>query len=75
MHPNEQLIERFYTSFQKRDPDGMVACYHPEIRFSDPVFPDLRGESAGAMWRMLSARAKSFSTRLTPTARKPVSIS
>src|SRR4051812_34937346 len=60
MHPHEQLIERFYTCFQKRDADGMVACYHPEISFSDPVFPDLRGESVGAMWRMLGARAKSL---------------
>ena len=35
----------------------MVACYHSEIRFSDPVFPSLQGERAGGMWRMLCARA------------------
>lgn len=60
MHPNAQLIERFYTAFKRRDPDGMVACYHPEVMFSDPVFTDLRGPRAGAMWRMLNARAKSI---------------
>jgi len=60
MHPHAALIERFYTSFQARDVEGMVACYHPDIHFSDPVFPDLRGESAGMMWRMLAARAKSL---------------
>lgn len=58
MHPNAQLVERFYTSFQRLDPDGMVACYHPDVTFSDPVFPELHGPRAGAMWRMLAARAK-----------------
>ena len=31
----------------------MVSCYHPDIEFSDPGFPDLKGWRAGAMWRML----------------------
>jgi ketosteroid isomerase-like protein len=57
MNPNERLIHDFYTSFQKRDAAAMVACYHPQVRFSDPVFPDLRGARAGAMWRMLCGRA------------------
>jgi ketosteroid isomerase-like protein len=61
MHPNASLIETFYTSFQKRDAEGMIACYHPDVRFSDPVFRDLEGPRAGAMWRMLCARAKEFS--------------
>jgi hypothetical protein len=30
----------------------MVACYAPDVEFSDPVFPRLRGEEARAMWRM-----------------------
>ena len=58
MHPNETLIETFYTCFQRRDAAGMIACYHPDIEFSDPVFPDLKGPRAGAMWRMLAERAK-----------------
>ena len=36
----------------------MAANYHPEVRFSDEVFPDLGGESAVAMWRMLCERGK-----------------
>jgi ketosteroid isomerase-like protein len=56
-HPNATLIEKFYTSFQQRDPEGMVACYADDIWFSDPVFHDLRGPRAGAMWRMLAERA------------------
>lgn len=58
MHPNARLIETFYTSFQKRDAEGMVACYHPDVRFSDPVFHELVGARACAMWRMLCKRAK-----------------
>jgi ketosteroid isomerase-like protein len=52
---NEQLIERFYRAFGDRDGDAMASCYSPEVRFSDPVFPDLRGSRAGDMWRMLTS--------------------
>ena len=48
-----ELIERFYGAFAGGDADAMAACYHPDVRFSDPVFPDLRGREAGDMWRML----------------------
>lgn len=58
MHPNEDLITRFYTCFSQRDAAGMIACYHPEILFSDPVFQNLKGERAGAMWTMLTGRSK-----------------
>jgi len=60
MHPNEELIEIFYTSFQKLDAEAMARCYHPDIRFSDPVFPVLSQSEAGAMWRMLCFQAKNF---------------
>ncbi len=53
--PHVLLIERFYRAFDEGDGDTMAACYAPEVRFSDPVFPDLRGRRAGAMWRMLTA--------------------
>ena len=58
MHPHQALIERFYTCFQKRDAEGMVACYAPDIVFSDSVFIDLRGAEARGMWRMLCERGK-----------------
>ena len=57
MHPNAQLIAEFYSSFGKRDAGGMAACYHPDIRFSDEIFPDLQGPRASAMWQMLCKRA------------------
>jgi len=60
MNQNEKLIETFYTAFQKLDARGMTACYHPDIRFSDPVFTDLSGAEVGGMWQMLCAQAKNF---------------
>ena len=35
-----------------------MACYVPDVTFSDPVFPALNGEAARGMWRMLCARGK-----------------
>lgn len=58
MNANEETIRRFYTAFQKRDAAGMVACYAPDVQFSDPVFTDLRGPAAGSMWTMLCERGK-----------------
>jgi ketosteroid isomerase-like protein len=50
-----QLIERFYKAFDEGDGATMAACYLPQVHFSDPVFPDLNGSRAGAMWQMLTA--------------------
>jgi ketosteroid isomerase-like protein len=63
-HPNDELIQRFYAAFARRDGVTMTACYAPSARFSDPVFTDLRGEQPGAMWRMLTSRAKDLEVRL-----------
>jgi limonene-1,2-epoxide hydrolase len=60
MHPNEELIKTFYTSFQKLEAEAMARCYHADIRFSDPVFPVLTGPEASQMWRMLCTQAKNF---------------
>jgi len=60
MNRNKEIIENFYTSFQKKDAEAMTACYHPDIRFSDPVFPNLSGAEVGDMWRMLCSQAKNF---------------
>ncbi len=65
MNPNEKLIENFYTSFKKLDAEAMVGCYHPDIRFSDPVFPNLSASEVSAMWRMLCSQAKNFELTFT----------
>jgi ketosteroid isomerase-like protein len=61
---NEQLIERFYSAFDNHDGEVMAACYAPDARFSDPVFPDLHGEEPGAMWRMLTGRSEDLRVEL-----------
>ncbi|MGA7781334.1 MAG: nuclear transport factor 2 family protein [Paraburkholderia sp.] len=60
-HPNSALIQRFYEAFARRDAEAMSACYTPDVRFSDPVFGELRGDEARDMWRMLTQRAQEFS--------------
>jgi len=47
------VLHTFYTAFAQRDWAVMGACYHPEARFSDPVFPDLDAAQVRAMWKML----------------------
>ena len=58
MHRNAELIRTFYTCFANRDAQGMAACYHPSVTFSDEVFVDLDAARAKAMWQMLCERGK-----------------
>jgi|SRR5215217_8270474 len=48
-----EIIDRFYSSFAAFDAEGMIGCYHDDIRFEDPAFGPLHGEDAKNMWRML----------------------
>ena len=68
MHPHESLIREFYARFAVRDAEGMARCYHPDIAFSDPVFPMLHGSEAGDMWRMLLARSADLAVTLDAAA-------
>jgi ketosteroid isomerase-like protein len=63
-NPNEDLIERLYDAFARRDGEEMAACYGPTARFSDPVFTDLKDGEPGAMWRMLTGRANDLTVKL-----------
>ena len=58
MNSDAEVIEQFYKAFQKHDYAGMVACYHPDVEFSDAVFQNLKGSQARAMWQMLVGRSK-----------------
>jgi len=57
MHPNEQLLQRFYDAFARLDAETMGACYGPEPHFSDPAFPHLFGREVPGMWAMLLGRS------------------
>ena len=53
MHPNQQLLEKLYSAFQRLDAAGMAECYADDARFEDPAFSlNGRKEIAG-MWGML----------------------
>ena len=64
MHPHEKLVREFYAAFARRDARAMARCYHPEVLFSDAVFPRLHGSDAGDMWAMLLARASDLDVTL-----------
>lgn len=61
MANNEELINKFYSSFQQLDHAGMNSCYSDDIVFFDPVFGLLEGKAARAMWEMLCTNAKDLS--------------
>ena len=58
---NEEIIQRFYTAFQKLDYKTMQDCYSQDIIFNDPVFGLLQGDEARTMWEMLCKQATKFS--------------
>lgn len=58
MEDHRALIEKFYSAFQVKDHKTMASCYHQDVVFSDPVFTELHGWKAKAMWRMLCERGK-----------------
>jgi ketosteroid isomerase-like protein len=63
-HPNADLIERLYGAMDKHDGETMAACYAPDAHFHDPVFGDLTGTQAGAMWKMLTSRSADLKVEL-----------
>lgn len=58
---NKELIEKFYSAFQKLDYKTMSLCYSADAVFSDPVFGLLQNGEPQKMWEMLCKRAKNFS--------------
>jgi hypothetical protein len=61
---NRATIERLYEAFGQCNGSAMTACYAPGAHFRDPAFGDLEGEDVGAMWRMLTGRAKDLKIEL-----------
>lgn len=59
-HQNYAALNTFYSAFQQRDAQIMSGYYHETAIFSDPVFPELRGEQIGRMWHMLCRNAQDF---------------
>jgi limonene-1,2-epoxide hydrolase len=58
MEQNIRIVDNFYSAFKHGDYKTMQQCYHPEVEFSDEVFPMLKGNDAMAMWHMLVEGAR-----------------
>jgi ketosteroid isomerase-like protein len=61
---NNDVIKKFYTGFANGNVSEMTDCYHDNIRFKDPVFGELKGTEAKAMWEMLLSR-RTDSTKIS----------
>jgi hypothetical protein len=55
-----KVLTKFYDAFKALDAKTMAGLYHEQASFTDPAFPDLRGERIGMMWTMMCRRAKNF---------------
>ncbi|WP_084960446.1 nuclear transport factor 2 family protein [Thermoactinospora rubra] len=45
------LVSAFFEALSRGDLDAMAACYHPEVSFADPIFPEVEGrDRVMAMW-------------------------
>ena len=65
INPMKGLIEKFYKAFQNKDAETMISCYHEDVVFRDPVFGELKGDDARAMWIMLCRNAKDLQIELS----------
>ncbi len=54
---NDAVLRQYYEAFGKKDWQAITHLYSDSIFFSDPAFPELRGDGARLMWRMLFTRA------------------
>jgi ketosteroid isomerase-like protein len=68
MHPNAELISRFYSAFAAGDHGTMAACYADDATFSDPVFEELSADEVRAMWRMFCTGGNDIETTFRDVA-------
>ena len=52
MDPYETLVRELLARLAARDAEGAARCYHAEIFYSDPRFPQVGGCAVGVLWRM-----------------------
>ena len=53
MHPNRELLDRFFTALNRHDADAMAACYTPDAHFRDIAFDRKGRDRIHEMWRMI----------------------
>jgi hypothetical protein len=64
MHSHESLVRQLFAALAARRPEDAAACYHPEVFYSEPLHPRLRGESVIDLWRMRLAPGEPYDIRL-----------
>jgi ketosteroid isomerase-like protein len=57
---NEALVKSLYEGLKQLNASKMIACYHPQATFEDPVFGKLNRQELEAMWKLLLSRAQDF---------------
>ncbi|WP_366183501.1 nuclear transport factor 2 family protein [Flavobacterium ovatum] len=58
MTPNEKTIHKFYSALSTSDTSTIFRCYHPDVKFRDPIFGLLKGNDVLTMWSMLIEKSK-----------------
>lgn len=51
---NEETVQKFYTALQNKDLDTLLSLYHPDAVFSDPAYPNLKGDKLKSMWKLIT---------------------
>ena len=58
MKDHTELLENYFLAFSKQQAKEMIACYHPEVTYYDPVFKHLNALDVRQMWEMLLDQRK-----------------
>ncbi|MBP2833329.1 nuclear transport factor 2 family protein [Aquimarina sp. U1-2] len=59
----KELITTFFTALNEHDVDAMMACYHEDIIFEDPIFGTLSPEHARKVWYWLCEHGKDLTAK------------
>ncbi|MBU52774.1 MAG: hypothetical protein CL920_29130 [Deltaproteobacteria bacterium] len=51
----EQVIKKFYKAMEEKDLDTILSLYHPDATFSDPAYPNLKGDKLKSMWKLITS--------------------
>ena len=70
MSNNEELINKFYTCFNRKDFKGMQDCYADHAIFNDAIFKNLNADQVRSMWQMLIVKGKDLSLTFKVTSAK-----
>lgn len=54
---NDAVVHDLMAALARHDVEGLERCYHPDVSYGDPMFPELEGrDRVLALWRMVFDR-------------------